>query len=182
MNLIELPLAGAYLVRMDQIKDERGFFSRLFCEKAFRSYGLKTTWRQVNNSLSEKRATLRGLHYQRPPMQECKLVRCIRGAVWDVMVDLRHGSQTYGQWYGAELSADNRLMMYVPDCFAHGYLSLADNAEIIYASSQFYSPAHEGTLNGADPVLGIEWPIKPLIMSAKDANAPLLNAIEPLMT
>jgi dTDP-4-dehydrorhamnose 3,5-epimerase len=180
MRFTELPLLGAYLIEAEQRTDGRGFFARIFCGSDFQRFGLATTWPQVNNSMSEKAGTLRGLHYQRPPLHECKLVRCVRGAVWDVIVDLRSGSPSFGRWFGADLTSDNRKMIYVPAGFAHGYLSLTEKAEIIYACSQPYSPTHEGALNGTDPALGIRWPIQPIVVSNKDANAPMLEAVEPI--
>jgi len=179
MIFSRLPLEGAYLIEAQKIVDERGFFSRMFCEESFRERGLTTHWVQMNNSVCTHKATLRGLHFQRAPFAECKLIRCIHGAVWDVIVDIRPGSVTYGQWYAAELSADNRLMLYVPEGFAHGYMSLTDGAEIIYPSSRRYTSSHEGALHWADPAVGISWPLAPALVSAKDAAAPSLTEMAP---
>jgi dTDP-4-dehydrorhamnose 3,5-epimerase len=180
MRFEPLPLDGAYLVHPEPRQDERGFFARIFAAEEFASHGLVTDWVHINNSRSVRAGTLRGLHFQRGPFAECKLVRCINGAIWDVIVDLRRGSPTFGRWHGATLSAENRLMMYVPVGLAHGCLSLSEGAEIIYPSSQPYSAEHEGCLNWADRTVAIAWPMRPAIVSDKDAAAPFLAQIEPL--
>lgn len=180
MRFDPLPVLGAYLVHPEPREDDRGFFARIFDAEKFSAHGLATNWVHINNSRSTHTGTLRGLHFQRPPLAESKLVRCVNGAVWDVIVDVRHDSPTFGRWYGATLSAQNRAMMYVPPGFAHGCLSLSDGAEIIYPSSQPYSPTHEMGLNWADPAIGIEWPVKPSIVSVKDAAAPFLQDIQPV--
>lgn len=180
MRFEPLRLSGAYLVHPEPCQDARGFYARIFDADEFSRLGLSGSWENINNSRSTHAGTLRGLHFQRPPLGETKLVRCVNGAIWDVIVDLRHSSPTFGGWYGATLSAENRTMMYVPAGFAHGCVSLSDGAEIIYTSSQPYSPTHEGCLNWADPALGIHWPVKPTRVSAKDAAAPHLRDIEPL--
>lgn len=180
MRFESLALHGAYLVHLEPREDDRGFFARMFAAEEFSAHGLETHWVHINNSRSARAGTLRGLHYQRPPLAECKLVRCINGAVWDVIVDLRDGSPTFSHWYGATLSCENRLMMYVPAGFAHGCISLTDGAEIIYPSSQPYSAGHEGSLHWADPTVAIDWPLRPGIVSDKDASAPLLPQISPL--
>lgn len=180
MRFESLPLAGAYLVHPQPREDERGFFARIFSADDFATRGLASQWVQVNNSRSVRAGTVRGLHFQRAPRAECKLVRCINGAIWDVIVDLRRGSPTFGRWYGTTLSADNRVMMYVPGGFAHGCVSLTEGAEIIYPSSQPYSPEHEGCLNWADPTVAIAWPLRPAIFSDKDREAPFLTDIAPV--
>lgn len=180
MRFEPLPLAGACLVHPEPREDGRGFFARIFAAEEFAARGLATQWIHVNNSRSTRTGTMRGLHFQRPPKAECKLVRCIDGAIWDVIVDLRRGSATFGHWYGTTLSAENRLMMYVPGGFAHGCLSLTDGAEIIYPSSQPYSPEHEASLNWADPTVAVAWPLQPTIFSDKDRDAPFLADIVPM--
>lgn len=180
MRFEPLPLDGACLVYPVPRDDERGFFARLFAVEEFSARGLATQWAHINNSCSLRAGTLRGLHFQRAPMMECKLVRCVRGAIWDVIVDLRKGSATFGRWQGATLSADNRVMMYVPAGFAHGCISLTDGAEIIYPSSHPYSAEHEGSLHWADPCVAIEWPLQPKVLSPKDASAPNLRDVVPL--
>tara|TARA_Y100001958_G_scaffold30445_1_gene19586 strand:+ start:3181 stop:3735 length:555 start_codon:yes stop_codon:yes gene_type:complete len=165
----KLPVLGAYTIELDKKDDERGFFSRFWCEKEFKDLNLDTSIVQINNSLSTKKATLRGLHFQYPPKAETKIVRCINGSIWDVIVDIRLESKTYGKWYGAELSSENRTMMYVPKGFAHGFISLTDNSEIIYLVSEFYSQKNESALRWNDPFHGIKWPIKPEVVSEKDS-------------
>jgi dTDP-4-dehydrorhamnose 3,5-epimerase len=161
-------LKGAYLIDLVLREDERGFFSRYFCEREFIEYGLNTKWVQINNSLSKAAGTLRGLHVQRPPDAEVKLVRCISGSVWDVIVDLRVSSETYGKWFGAILSSANRTMMYVPEGFAHGFVSIEDHSEIIYLVSNYYNPDAELTLAWDDPTVRIDWPVCPKVISEKD--------------
>lgn len=177
MRLKETSIPGNYLIDLDLREDDRGFFARYFCEKEFANAGLNTRWVQINNSMSCDVATLRGLHFQYPPNAEVKLVRCIRGAIWDVVVDLRKGSNTYGKWFGAILSDKNRTMMYVPKGFAHGFVSLESDSEILYLVSDFYEPKAEGTLIWNDPDVGIHWPIQPQILSDKDLQGRLLRDI-----
>jgi dTDP-4-dehydrorhamnose 3,5-epimerase len=170
----ELSMNGAYVISLDLISDHRGFFARTWDTIEFRDHGLETRVVQCNVSFNSKRGTLRGMHFQRPPHEEVKLVRCNRGAIFDVMVDLRPGSPTRLQWEGVELTAENRLMLYVPRGFAHGYQTLADDTEVSYQVSEFYHPESEGTLLWNDPALGITWPIKEAILSERDrAAAPL---------
>ena len=171
MKFTELPLDGAYIINQEMHEDDRGFFARYWCQKEFSEQGLVSNIAQINNALSKRRGTLRGLHFQYPPKAEVKIIRCIRGAIWDVIVDIRQNSVKYGQWFGAELSAENRTMIYVPKGFAHGYISLVDDSEIIYLVTEAYSPEHEGTLRWNDEFLGIRWPIQPVIISDKDAAA-----------
>lgn len=170
---------SAFLIDLDPIEDERGFFARYFCEKEFKNRELNTEWKQINNSYSKEKFTLRGLHYQVYPSTEVKLVRCIKGSIWDVIVDLREDSPTFGKWHGEELNENNRKMMYVPKGFAHGYLSLSTNSEIIYLVSDFYSKENEGSLLWSDKTVGIKWPESPKIISRKDSLAPKLKDIKP---
>jgi dTDP-4-dehydrorhamnose 3,5-epimerase len=181
MKYTETPLLGSYLIDLEPHADKRGFFARCFCEHEFLAQGLNTTWVQINNSLSIETGTLRGLHFQRPPNAEVKIVRCLQGAIWDVIVDLREGSMTFGKWFGAELTAQNRTMMYVPKGFAHGFISLEPNSEILYLVSEFYSRAKEGTLLWSDQEVAIAWPIQPLEISIKDAAAKKLPNISPIV-
>lgn len=181
MRFKETPLKGNYLIDLELREDERGFFARYFCEKAFLDRGLNTHWAQINNSMSRKVGTLRGLHFQRSPHAEVKLVRCIRGAIWDVVVDLRNGSKTLGQWFGATLSGENRTMMYVPRGFAHGFISLEPNCEIIYLVSESYAPEAEGTLLWNDSDVAIRWPTEPQVVSDKDASGSALKDITPFL-
>jgi dTDP-4-dehydrorhamnose 3,5-epimerase len=170
VRFAETPLSGAFLVDLEKREDDRGFFARAFCEQEFEAHGLARGFVQVNNSLSKRRGTLRGMHYQLAPKAETKLVRCIRGALFDVILDLRSDSSTFGRSFGAELSADNRRMLYVPKGFAHGFVTLQDDTEAFYFVDEFYSPAHERCVRWNDPHFNLEWSIAPAVISAKDAN------------
>jgi len=176
MKFNPTPLAGACTIDLEKRGDDRGFFARLFCETEFAEAGLETRFLQINNSLSGSKGTLRGLHYQLPPAAEVKVVRCVRGALWDVILDLRAGSASFGKWFGTELSAENRTMMYVPRGFAHGFVTLTDDAEAIYLVSAAYSPDNERGVRYDDPAVGIEWPLQPADISDKDRNWPDLDA------
>jgi len=171
MIFTPLDLEGAYLIELDKKEDDRGFFARYYCEEEFKQHNLNTNWVQMNNSFSKDKGTLRGLHFQYPPHSEVKLIRCFKGAIWDVMVDVRKNSKTYGQWYGTELSEDNRKMLYIPQGFAHGFISLTNDSEILYMVSSPYAGQAEGTLPWNDKFHQIEWPIAPNIISEKDQKA-----------
>lgn len=166
----ETPLAGAYVIELEKRGDDRGFFARAFCRNEFEKASLSTTIAQINNSLSVDLGTLRGMHYQLPPHAETKIVRCIRGALWDCILDLRPGSATFGKWFGETLSADNRKMMYVPKGFGHGLVTLEPNTEAFYLVDEFYSPASERGIRWDDPKFGICWPAEPRVISEKDAT------------
>jgi dTDP-4-dehydrorhamnose 3,5-epimerase len=168
MRFIETPLKGAYLIELEKRGDERGFFARCFCVDEFRALGLDERIAQINNSFSAEKGTLRGMHYQLPPQAETKIVRCVRGRLFDAIIDLRRDSETFGKWFGAELSAENRMMMYVPKGFAHGFLTLEDGTEALYLVSKFYAPENERGLRWDDPRFGVEWPIAPVVLSDKD--------------
>lgn len=170
MIFTQTPLQGLYLIDLEKKGDERGFFARAFCEKEFGAHQLVTHFVQVNNSLSAQRGTLRGMHYQLPPKAETKLVRCIRGALYDVALDLRPDSATFGKSFGAELTAENRRMMYVPKGFAHGFLTLSHDTEALYFVDEFYSPEHERGVRWNDPEFNISWPAEPVVLSDKDRN------------
>lgn len=172
MKVHPTPLADAFTIELEKIGDDRGFFGRVFCKNEFSKAGLSSDFVQVNNSLSAKRGTLRGMHYQLPPRAEVKLVRCIRGALWDAILDLRPDSPTFGQSFGAELNADNRIMMYVPRGFAHAVLTLTEDAEALYLVNEFYAPQQERGVRWDDPRFKITWPIEPAEISAKDAKWP----------
>ena len=166
-------IRGAMVVEMEPCEDERGLFARGFCRKEFEAHGLNPDVAQANIGLSRRRGTLRGLHYQIPPNAETKLVRCTAGAVFDVIVDLRPESASYKQWVGVELTAANRRMLYAPEGCAHGYLALADDTEVFYLVSEFYSPGAERGLRWNDPAFRIEWPItEDLRISDKDRSWP----------
>ncbi len=169
----ETKLAGAFIIELEKLEDERGFFARAWCQKEFEAQGLVSRFVQCNVSFNKKRGTLRGMHYQVAPYEEVKLVRCTRGAIYDVIIDLRPDSPTYTQWLGVELTADNYRMLYVPEGCAHGYQTLTDNAEVFYQVSQFYAPQCERGVRWDDPVFNIEWPIDhPIILSEKDRRWP----------
>jgi len=175
MEFRETLLKDAFLVDLTGFRDERGFFARLFCTDEFRSAGLEANFMQINNSLSSKAGTLRGLHYQLPPAAEVKVVRCISGALWDCIVDLRPDSPTFARWFGTTLSAVNRTMLYVPRGFAHGFITLTDDAEALYLVSDRYAPERERGLRWDDPRFGIEWPRQPTELSAKDSSWPFFD-------
>jgi dTDP-4-dehydrorhamnose 3,5-epimerase len=166
------PLAGAYLIDLEKKGDDRGFFARAFCVNEFKRYDLVDRFCQVNNSLSGQKGTLRGMHYQLAPRAETKLVRCIRGALYDLILDLRSDSTTFGLSFGAELTAENRRMMYVPKGFAHGFLTLADDTEAFYFVDEFYSPEHERGIRYNDPKFELVWPAAPNVISEKDKSQP----------
>ena len=168
MIFTETSLDGVWVIDLEKRGDERGFFARVFDDEEFGARGLVTQWVNVNNSLSAQRGTLRGMHHQLPPAAEVKLVRCIRGALFDVALDLRTG-----RWFGVELSAENRRMLYVPEHCAHGFLTLEDDTEALYLTSAHYSPEHERGARWDDPAFGIEWPFAPAVLSDKDRAWPL---------
>jgi dTDP-4-dehydrorhamnose 3,5-epimerase len=172
MIFTETRISGAFLLEIKKIEDDRGFFGRSFCKKELEEHGLNGNIVQANTSMSRKKGTIRGLHYQVEPYHEAKLIRCTRGRVFDVIVDLRPGSPTYLQWFGAELTPDNYRMVYVPGNFAHGYLSLEDNSEVYYNVTEFYTPGSEKGIRYNDPALNIEWPIPVEIVSEKDKSWP----------
>jgi dTDP-4-dehydrorhamnose 3,5-epimerase len=164
------PLPGAYLIDLERRGDDRGFFARVFCEKEFDQQGLSRHFCQVNNSLSPKKGTLRGMHYQLAPSAETKLVRCVRGALFDMILDLRDESPTFGKSFGAELNSENRRMMYVPKGFAHGFLTLVDDTEAFYFVDAFYAPERERCVRYDDPKFDLKWPDSPKVMSDKDKD------------
>ncbi len=170
MIFTETPLPGAWLIDLEKRGDDRGFFARAFCVNEFGKHGLATQFVQVNNSLSAQKGTLRGMHYQLAPKGETKVVRCIRGALYDVLLDLRRDSPTFGKSFGAELTAENRRMMYVPKGFAHGFITLADDTEAFYFVDEFYAPDRERGVRWNDPRFKIAWPIAPVVLSDKDRN------------
>ncbi len=169
----ETRLKGAFIIELEKIVDGRGFFSRVWCQKEFQAHGLNPNVVQCNLSFNTSKGTLRGMHYQIAPHEEAKIVRCIRGKVYDVIIDLRPKSPTYLQWIGVELSSENRKMLYVPENFAHGYLTLDDNAELFYQVSHFYSPESESGIRWNDRTVNIKWPqTNGLIITDKDKNWP----------
>lgn len=169
----ETNLKGAFVIELEKRADERGFFARAWCKREFEARGLEINLVQSNLSFSKKAGTLRGMHYQAAPFEETKLVRCIRGAIYDVIIDLRPDSPTYKQWLAVELTEDNYRMLYVPKGFAHGFQTLVDNVEVFYHVTQFYTAEAERGVRWDDPLFGIKWPeIKKRIISEKDRNWP----------
>lgn len=165
-------LQGAFLIQLDKITDHRGFFARAWCEKEFAEHGLTAVVHQANVSFNIKAGTMRGMHYQVEPYGEAKTVRCTRGAIYDVIIDLRKDSPTYRRWFGVELTADNYTMLYVPEHFGHGFLTLTDSTEVTYQVSEFYTPGAEQGIRYNDPSIGIRWPHEVQVISDKDAGWP----------
>ena len=172
MKFVETTLKGAFVVEIEKLTDDRGFFARSWCQKEFDDHGLNSRLVQTNVSFNRKKGTLRGMHYQIAPYQECKLIRCTRGAIYDVIIDLRLDSPTYKQWIGVELTADNYTMFFVPEDFAHGFITLMDNTEITYQVSQFYVPGAEKGIRFNDPTFNIQWPLEVGVISDKDRTWP----------
>ena len=170
MTFIETNLNGAYVIEIQKLEDTRGFFARTWCKNEFDSRGLISYLMQANISFSKKKGTLRGMHYQIAPNQESKLVRCTKGAIYDVIIDLRPNSLTYKQWLGTELTAENYKMLYVPESFAHGFQTLENDTEVIYQVSQFYAPQSERGVRYNDPAFGIKWPVDVQVITDKDNN------------
>ena len=168
----ETELNGAFLIEPERLEDNRGFFARAWCRKEFMAHGLTGALVQSNISFNKRTGTLRGMHFQTAPYEEAKLVRCTMGAVYDVIIDLRPDSSTFLRWIAAELTAENHKMLYVPENFAHGYQTLADNTEVFYQVSQFYSPGSEQGLRYNDPTFGIKWPMDVQVISHKDRSWP----------
>ncbi len=172
----DTPIHDARLIELERRGDDRGFFARLYCEDEFAAEGLETHFVQANNSFSQVRGTLRGMHYQLPPSAEVKIVRAIKGALWDCIADLRPDSPTFGEWFGTELNDENRRMLYVPRGVAHGFLTLTDNTEALYLVSDFYNAEAERGLRFDDPWLNIKWPTVPVEISHKDRSWPDFDA------
>ncbi len=173
MRFVPTKLAGAFVIEPEPRADERGLFARTWCRDEFAAHGLTTSWVQCNVSFNHRTGTLRGMHYQADPHPEVKLVRCTRGAAYDVIADLRPGSPTYRQWVAVELTADNRRAVYVPGGFAHGFQTLADETELFYQMSEFYHPESARGVRWDDPALGIEWPpCAGRVISERDRSFP----------
>ena len=171
----ETTLPGAYVIEPEKIGDERGYFARVWCKKELQQHGLKGDMAQSNVGFSHRKGTLRGLHFQKSPHAEVKIVRCTRGSIFDVIVDLRPDSRTYKGWFGVELNEENSRMIYVPEGFAQGYMTLADNTEMNYHTSEFYNPEAASGLRYNDVAIGIRWPSAPTIISQQDRNWPLIE-------
>jgi dTDP-4-dehydrorhamnose 3,5-epimerase len=172
MKFNKTKLDGAWLINIEKVEDERGFFARVFCQNEFREYGLNPNLVQCNISYNKKRGTLRGMHFQAYPYQEVKLVQCIRGSMYDVVIDLRPASPTYQQYIGVTLSAQEHNILYVPKGFAHGFITLEDDVEIFYQMSEFHVPSAARGFRWNDPTFNIQWPAQPGIISERDANYP----------
>jgi dTDP-4-dehydrorhamnose 3,5-epimerase len=175
----ETKLGGAFVIDLERREDNRGFFARAFCQDEFSEHGLKPVIAQANIAFNRRKGTLRGMHFQFPPAPETKLVRCTRGAILDIIVDLRPESPTYLEHVAVELSADNYRALYVPERFAHGYQVLEDTTETSYQVGEFYTPGAEGGLPYDDPRLGLSWPLPVTEISEKDREWPPLSEIEP---
>jgi dTDP-4-dehydrorhamnose 3,5-epimerase len=165
-------LPGAFVLDLELHSDERGFFARSWCEREFKEHGLNPRLVQCNLSFNRHKGTLRGMHYQQAPFAEAKLVRCIRGALYDVIIDLRPESPTYKQYFGVELTPDNRRALYIPEGFGHGFLTLEDDTEVFYQMSEFYSPEHARGIRWNDRAIGIEWPAEVRVISQRDREYP----------
>jgi dTDP-4-dehydrorhamnose 3,5-epimerase len=182
MRFTETKLQGAYIVELERREDSRGFFARAFCQKEFAAHGLKPLIAQANVAYNFKKGTLRGMHFQFPPAAETKLVRCTRGAILDIIVDLRPESPTYLQHIAVELTEENGRALYVPERFAHGYQTLRDNTETNYQVGEFYAPDYESGLRHDDTRLGLQWALQVAVISDKDQKFMLLDQIEPELT
>jgi dTDP-4-dehydrorhamnose 3,5-epimerase len=172
MIFTETSLPGAYIIEIKKIGDERGFFGRSWCKHEMEEHGLNGNLAQINTSLSIQKGTLRGLHYQVAPYAEAKMIRCTRGSVFDVIVDIRPDSPTYLKWFSDILTEDNHKALYSPEGFAQGFITLEDNTEITYFTTQFYAPGCDWGVRYNDPQVGIQWPLKPEVISEKDLNWP----------
>lgn len=178
MKFNPTPLKDVFVIEMEPRADDRGFFARAFCETEYANAGMGATrFVQMNNSYNDKAGTLRGMHYQLPPAAEVKVVRCLHGALYDVVVDLRPDSPSYGKWFGIELNEENRLSLYIPRGFAHGFITLRDGTETLYLASDAYTPGQERGLRYDDPKFGIQWPREPVTVSDKDLSWPAFDPV-----
>jgi dTDP-4-dehydrorhamnose 3,5-epimerase len=179
MVFTETGLAGAFFIDLERLEDQRGFFARAWCRREFEAHGLKAEFVQGNISHNRTKGTLRGMHYQEHPWEEAKLVRCTRGAVYDVIIDLRRDSATFGHHAGTVLSADTHRAIYAPEGFAHGFLTLTDDSEVVYEMSQFYQPAAGRGVRWDDPVFAIRWPAPVVVISERDRAYPDFQELAP---
>lgn len=180
MKFTALTIAGAYEIALDRLTDDRGYFARTFCEREFDDHGLNTHWAQMNMSHTVHAGNLRGMHFQRAPAGEVKLIRCTQGRVWDVIVDLRAGSETFGSYQAVELSAGSGNAVYLPEGCAHGFQTLTEGCTLHYCHSHAYAPAQEGGVSPLDPDLAIAWPLPIAHMSERDRSLPLLKDVPAL--
>ncbi len=169
-------IPGVFVLDPERIEDERGFFARTWCQTEFESHGIDPRLVQGNLSFNKRRGTLRGMHYQKPPHEETKIVRCTRGTIYDVAIDLRPDSPTFKQWTGATLTAENRQMLVIPPGCAHGFLTLEDNTEVLYQMSAYYAPSHAAGVRWNDPAFGIRWPGNVMVIIDRDRNYPDFKA------
>ncbi|WP_224815688.1 dTDP-4-dehydrorhamnose 3,5-epimerase family protein [Hasllibacter sp. MH4015] len=180
MNVTPLPLSGAFEITLERREDARGYFARTYCDDEFRKAGLNSSWPQMNVSMNLAQGTLRGMHFQRAPQAEVKLVRCLRGRAWDVIVDLRAGSASFGQTTALMLDAEALNAVYIPEGFAHGFQAVLPETLLQYMHSETYAPGHEGGISPFDAALSIDWPLPPARMSPRDEALPALAEITPL--
>ena len=174
MKFLKTSLSGVFVIDLELREDERGFLARTYCETEFADHGLNTRWPQCNLTLTKRRGMARGMHFQADPKPEIKLIRCAGGAIFDVLVDVRRASPTFGQWESFELTGDNHRTLYVPGGIAHGFQCLRDNCQVFYQMSEFYFPELARGLRWNDPQVGIKWPLAEPILSARDQSLPLL--------
>ena len=175
MIFLPTTLEGSYLINPEPYQDSRGWFARFYCKKDFQQIGHEKEWVQLNHSATTKAGSLRGMHFQKAPHREIKMVKCIAGAVFDVIIDLRKNSNTFLQWFGTELSALNKTMFYIPEGFAHGFQCLTNNCELIYHHTEFYNPDAEGGIRYNEPLINIEWPLPISEISPRDESHPYLD-------
>jgi dTDP-4-dehydrorhamnose 3,5-epimerase len=175
MRFTETKLQGSYEIALEPRADSRGWFARFYCKDEFKKIGHTEEWVQLNHSFTQAKGALRGMHFQKKPYSEIKMVRCISGSIYDVIVDLRKDSPTFLQWYGTELSAENKKMLYIPEGFAHGFQALTSNCELIYHHSEYYTPQAEAGIRYDDPLVGIRWPLGISEISERDLSHPFLN-------
>jgi dTDP-4-dehydrorhamnose 3,5-epimerase len=175
MTFTPTSLRGSFLIEPKVFQDERGWFARYYCKDDFKEIGHNREWVQLNQSVTENKGTVRGLHFQMKPFREIKMVKCIMGAIFDVILDLRLDSPTFLNWFGAELSAKNKKMLYIPEGFAHGFQSLEDNCELIYHHTEFYTPNFESGIRYDDPKIKIQWPLPVTMLSPRDKSHPYLD-------
>ena len=174
LEIRETKLKGVFEILPKVFGDARGWFMETWSDRELKAAGITAVFVQDNHSFSAEKGTLRGLHYQLNPMAQAKILRVTRGEIFDVAVDIRRGSPQYAQWVGVRLSAENKKQLFIPRGFAHGFLTLTDDVEVQYKADNYYSPEHDGGIRWDDPAIGVEWPIRPVILSDKDRNAPLL--------
>lgn len=172
MIFTETKLKGSFIIEIEKHEDERGFFGRSWCLKEMKDHGINMNVVQANVSYNKRKGTLRGMHYQIAPYEEAKLVRCSKGSIFDVIIDLRVDSPTFKQWFGIDLSQENYKMLYIPEDFAHGFITLEDDCEISYLMSELYVPGAAATIRWNDPFFNIQWPLAPTILSEKDKSQP----------